>query len=273
MPEVSVNGTRLYYEEYGPRDRPALVFSHSLFFDHTMFQHQVERFSSGYRVVLYDHRGQGRSAAAPLEELDMDTLADDAAALIEELGLARCHFVGNSMGGFVAARLAARRPDLLLSAVVMGSSAEAEGKVEDFGPLVAHLQQHGTREIIDTLMYIMFGDTSLAEPERKDLRERWRQYMLGLPATIGDAAHGVVYRDGVLPELVDARVPVLAVAGEEDHAYEPELSRHIAETAPGGRWVMVGRAGHSLAVERPETVNEHLAEHFSSTTVPGPGSA
>lgn len=273
MPEIAVNGTQLYYEEYGPRDRPALVFSHSLFFDHTMFHRQVERFSSEYRVVVYDHRGQDRSAQAPLEELDMDTLAEDAAALIEELGLARCHFVGNSMGGFIAARLAARRPDLLLSAVIVGSSAEAEGKVDDFGPLVVHLQQHGTEEIIDTLMYIMFGDTSLAEPEREDLREHWRQYMLGLPTTIGDAAHGVVYRKDVLPELADARVPVLAVAGEEDHAYEPVLSQHIAETAPGGRWVAVGQAGHSLAVERPEAVNEHLAEHFSSTTVPSPSSA
>lgn len=273
MPEVAVNSTQLYYEEHGPRDRPALVFSHSLFFDHTMFHHQVERFSSEYRVVVYDHRGQGRSAAAPLEELDMDTLADDAAALIEELDLAQCHFVGNSMGGFIAARLAARRPDLLLSAVAMGSSAEAEGKVDDFGPLVVQLQQRGPEEIIDALMYIMFGDTSLAEPEREELREHWREYMLGLPATIGDAAHGVVYRKNVLPELTDARVPVLAVAGEEDHAYEPEYSRHIAETAPDARWVIVEKAGHSVAVESPEAVNEHLAEHFSSTTAPSPSSA
>lgn len=266
MPEVSVNGTQLYYEEYGPQDGTALIFSHSLFFDHTMFHHQVERFSSEYRVVVYDHRGQGRSAAAPLEGLDMDTLAEDAAALIEELGFARCHFVGNSMGGFIAVRLAARRPDLLLSAVAMGSSA-------DFGPLVVHPQQHGPEEIIDALMYIMFGDTSLAEPGREELREHWRGYMLGLPTTIGDAAHGVVYRKDVLPELTDAWVPVLAVAGEEDHAYEPEYSRHIAEVTPDARWVIVEKAGHSVAVERPEAVNEHLAEHFSSTTAPSPSSA
>jgi 3-oxoadipate enol-lactonase len=88
MPEVSVNGTRLYYEDHGSPERPALVFGHSLFFDHTMFRHQVERFSADYRVVVYDHRGQGRSAAAPVEELDMDTLAADAAALIEALELA-----------------------------------------------------------------------------------------------------------------------------------------------------------------------------------------
>ena len=263
MPKVAVNGTELYYEDHGPKDRPALVFGHSLFFDRTMFRHQVERFSEEYRVVVYDHRGQGSSAPAPPEELDMDTLADDAAALIEELGLAPCHFVGNSMGGFVAARLAARRPDLLRSAVMMGSSAEGEGKVAEFGPLVTHMQQHGTKDVIDALMYIMFGDATLSDPNKEGMREHWRRYMLGLPKEIGDAAHGVVYREGVLEELADSEVSVLAVAGEEDHAYPPEYSEHVAETAPMGRWVAVARAGHSVALEQPEEVNRHLAEHLT----------
>ena len=266
MPEVSVNGTRLYYEDHGSPDRPAMVFGYSLFFDHTMFRHQVERFSSEYRVVVYDHRGQGRSAAAPVEELDMDTLAADAAALIEALELAPCHYIGNSMGGFIAARLAARRPDLLLSAVMMESSAEAEGKVKEFGPLVDHLQQHGTQDVIDPLMYIMFGDTTLSDQEREDLRKQWKRYMLELPTMIGDAAHGVVYRKDVLSELADARVPVLAIAGQEDHAYEANLSKNIVDTAPQGSWTTVDRAGHSLAVECPGAVNQQLVEHFASTT-------
>ena len=263
MPKVAVNGTELYYEDHGPKDGPALVFGHSLFFDHTMFRHQVERFSEEYRVVVYDHRGQGSSAPAPLEELDMDTLADDAAALIEKLELAPCHYVGNSMGGFVAARLAARRPDLLRSAVMMGSSAEAEGKVAEFGPLVAHMQRHGTEDVIDALMHIMFGDATLSDPDKEGMLEHWRRYMLGLPREIGDAAHGVVYREGVLSELADSRVTVLAIAGEEDHAYPPEYSEHVAEAAPLGRWVAVPRAGHSVALEQPEAVNRHLAEHLS----------
>lgn len=264
MPNVEVNGTRIHYEESGPQDAPAIVFSHSLFFDRRMFVHQVERFSDDYRVVVYDHRGQGESADAPLESLDMDTLTDDAAALIEALDLAPCHFVGNSMGGFIAVRLAARRPDLLRSAVAMGSSAEEEYKKEDFGPLVSHMQEHGTTGVIDSLMYIMFGDSTMQDPEKERLREEWRDYMLGLDSAIGDAAYGVVYRGRVLEELSGATVPVLAIAGGEDHAYEVPLSGNIAETAPDGKVVSVPRAGHSLAVEQPDVVNEYLAEHFAA---------
>jgi 3-oxoadipate enol-lactonase len=194
----------------------------------------------------------------------MDTLAEDAAALIEALDLAPCHFVGNSMGGFIALRLAARRPDLLRSAVAMGSSAEEEYKKEDFGPLVAHMQQHGTTQVIDSLMYIMFGDSTMQDPEKERLRDEWRDYMLSLLSPIGDAAHGVVYRQGVLAELPSAEVPLLVIAGEEDHAYEVPLSENIAEAAPKARVVSVPRAGHSLALEQPDTVNEHLAEHFAN---------
>jgi 3-oxoadipate enol-lactonase len=43
MSFINVNGTRLFYEDYGPKGRPAIVFSHSLFFNSSMFYHQVER--------------------------------------------------------------------------------------------------------------------------------------------------------------------------------------------------------------------------------------
>ncbi len=262
MAMIAVNGTELYVQDVGPRDAPALLLCHSLFFNADMFAAQVERFSGEYRVVSYDSRGQGRSAPASLEEQDMDTLAEDAAALIEELGLAPCHVIGNSMGGFIALRLAARRPELLRSAVALGSSADAEGKQAEFGPLVEHMQQHGTGDVIDTLMYIMFGDTSLAE--RPQYTGPWREFMLGLDNAIGDSAHAVVYRTGMREELAGARVPVLAIVGTEDHAYEPPLSEAIAAAAPQGRVVVVPGAGHSVALETPEEVNALLAEHFAS---------
>ena len=262
MTLVPVNGTELHVQDVGPRDAPALLFCHSLFFDADMFAAQVERFSGDHRVVTYDHRGQGRSAAAPVDQLDMDTLADDAAALIETLGLAPCHVLVNSMGGFVALRLAARRPELLRSAVTLGSSADEEGKKAEFGPLVEHMQEHGTRDVIDTLMYIMFGDTTLAG--RPELTGPWREYMLGLDRSIGDAAHGVVYRSGVREELAGTPVPVLAIAGAEDHAYEVALSEAIAAAAPNGRCVVVQGVGHSVALEAADEVNRLIAEHVGA---------
>lgn len=247
MPTIDVNGTTLAYKDTGGPG-PAIVFSHSLFFDRTMFAAQVERFGRAFRAVTYDHRGQGKSRRS--SALDMDTLAADAAALIEALDLGPCHFVGNSMGGFVALRLAARRPELLRSAAVLSTSADAEGQVEAFEALLAYARAEGIGKTVDALVHIMFGDTTLAD--RPELRDHWR-------------AEGVVHRKGVLNELVDVTVPLLVLSGAEDHAYSPELSQRIADTAANATHVRVNGAGHSLAVEQPTVVNDHLAEHFQAT--------
>ena len=261
MPKIAVNGTELYYQDEGPRDRPALVFSHSLFFTSDMFAKQAERFAEGYRVVRYDHRGQGQSARASVDRLDMDTLTDDAAALIEALELGPCHFAGNSMGGFIALRLAARRPELLTSCTVLGSSGEEEHKRAEFAPLVAHMQTAGTAGSEDILMYIMFGDTFLADPARATERESYRQAFGALDRSIGDCALQVIDRKNVLPELKGCTVPLMVVAGAEDHTYSVELSQHIVDAVPHGHLKIVSHAGHSVALEEATAVGELLQRH------------
>ncbi|WP_433556093.1 alpha/beta fold hydrolase [Pseudonocardia xinjiangensis] len=266
MEKVTVNGTQLAYVDSGPRDGVPIVFSHSLFFDHRMFDALSTHFTqAGYRVVAYDHRNQGASGPAPRERLDVETLAEDAAALTRHLGFGPCHFVGNSLGGFVAIRLAARRQELLFSATVLGSSAEEEHRLAEFAPLVEHLAAHGTADLLDTLMYTMFGDTSLTQ--RPEMCTYWRNFMAQLSPTIGDSAHGVIHRSRMVEELTGCRVPVLAIAGAEDHTYpQPISGRHIA-VASGGRDVTVEGAGHSVALERPDIVAEHLEWFFDQMDV------
>lgn len=250
---LPVRGTTLTYVDSGPSEGETFVLSHSLFFDHTMFdaltEHLVE---AGHRVVAYDHRGQGASAAAPREEQSMDELTEDAAALIEALDLGPVHFVGNSMGGFIALRLAARRPELVASVAALGSSAEEEHQLAAFAPLVDALGEHGAAPVIDTLMHIMFGDTSLAEGG--PVVEHWKEKMAALPPAIGDSAYQVIHRQRLVEELADCRVPVVAISGAEDHAYPPPVSDVNIAEATGGTHHRVEAAGHSVALEQPDEV-------------------
>src|SRR6478672_240051 len=124
MPTIRVNNTELYYEESGSGPE-TIVFSHGLLMDHTMFAAQQAAFSSSYRVIVYDHRGQGASPDAN-SGYDMDTAAEDAAALIRALRAAPCHFAGLSMGGFAGMRLAARRPELIRTLTLMNTGPDPE---------------------------------------------------------------------------------------------------------------------------------------------------
>ncbi|MBC7679313.1 MAG: alpha/beta hydrolase, partial [Pseudorhodobacter sp.] len=136
MSTVDVNGTPICYVEVGPSGGTPVLLSHSLFFDHTMFDELAGLLAEqGYRVVSYDQRGQGANLAATRDEVSMDALTDDPATRIGALGLGRVHVVGNSLGGFVALRLAARHPGPLISAAAIGSSAEEEHSLAAFAPL------------------------------------------------------------------------------------------------------------------------------------------
>jgi 3-oxoadipate enol-lactonase len=264
MPDIDVNGTTLHYVEDGPPDAPALVFSPSMFFDVRMFAAQAEQFADRYRVVRYDLRGQGRSARMPREQLDMETQADDAAALIEALDLAPCVYAGCSMGGFIALRLAARRPELLRSAVVMGSSADAEEAVAEMDGLIEALGAHGMEPVLDGVLQFMLGDTTLTDPARAGLLADVREMLMTRGPEYADAAWHIPHRAGVLDELPGITVPVLVLAGAEDHTYPPVKSEQMAALIPGAELVVVEQAGHVLPLEHPEAVNAVLEDHLAS---------
>jgi Predicted hydrolases or acyltransferases (alpha/beta hydrolase superfamily) len=116
MANVRVNGANIHYEEHGTGTE-AVVFAHGLLFDKSIFADQIAALEDRYRCIAFDFRGQGESEITR-SGYDMDTLSDDAAALIEVVGASPCHFVGLSMGGFVALRLAIRRPALLRSLIL-----------------------------------------------------------------------------------------------------------------------------------------------------------
>src|SRR5450432_3623021 len=80
MPTARVNGQTIAYEDTGG-DLPAIVFSHGLMMDRTMFAPQVEALRNRWRCIAWDERGHGGTAGAPLAPLTYYDSADDLAAL------------------------------------------------------------------------------------------------------------------------------------------------------------------------------------------------
>lgn len=273
MQTVKINGTTIAYDVVGTapgiRQKDTALLSHSLFFNSAMFRPLVARLTqAGIRCVIYDHRGQGESAAAvesSPQELSLDNLTQDAADLIKCLEIEQCHFVGNSLGGMVGLRIAARRPELVKSVVALGSSAEQEHQFAEFAPLVVRLGTRGPAALIDNLLYIMFGDTSL-EAVNSELIIEWREYLSKLPPEIAEVALPVITRTSILEELEQHKgnVPVLAIAGAQDHAYPAPISAQTIAAATGGQWRIVPNVGHSVALERPDKVCDLLLEHFAA---------
>ncbi|MBN2114557.1 MAG: alpha/beta fold hydrolase [Acidimicrobiia bacterium] len=258
MPRITVNGTDIYFEDTGGESQETVVFAHGLLMDLGMFDRQAEFLRDRYRVVRYDHRGQGRSARPKVRSIDLELLFADAVALIEHLGVAPCHFAGLSMGGFVALRLMARRPDLLRSAVLLDTAAGPEPNAAAYRRLNLAVRWLGARPVASRVLPIMFGRTFLTDPQRAAEREEWRARLAGLDRAIYRAVNGVIERAGVYDELNGVTVPALIIVGEEDVATPPSQAERLHGALAGSRLVRIPGAGHTSTVEAPDAVNRAI---------------
>jgi pimeloyl-ACP methyl ester carboxylesterase len=116
MPIAMINGIEVYWELSGPAGDP-LVLVHGSWADHHSWDRIVPALTPSLRVLTYDRRGHSRSERPATQGSVREDVAD-LAALIEHLGLAPAHILGNSFGGSIVLRLAAARPDLFRSLLV-----------------------------------------------------------------------------------------------------------------------------------------------------------
>lgn len=271
MPFLELPGAKIHYRERGAGER-TIVFAHGLLWDGRLFAPQIDALADRYRCIAFDFRGQGRSQITR-EGYDMDTLAGDAAALIETLDAAPCHFVGLSMGGFIGLRLAIRHPRLLSSLILIETSAEPEPAENQprYRRLNMVARWLGLRPVAGPVMQILFGRTFLADPEREaERRELRRRLIANRRRGITRAVEGVIERQGVESEIERIDLPTLIVVGEEDVATVPAKAERMHEKIPGSRLVRIPEAGHTSNLENPAAVNAaiegFLAELDGATT-------
>lgn len=263
MPTIDVNGTTLYYEDTGGPGAP-LLLSHGLLWSARMFEAQIEAFRPHFRVIAWDHRGQGRSADHPGPSVPVELVTADAIALMDALGVASAHVGGLSMGGFVAMRIAARHPERVRSLILLETSARPEdpAKIPGYRQLAGIARWLGLWLVAGTVMKIMFSASFLGDPARKAEIARWRKELVGNRRSIHRAVEGIVTRDGVLGELGKIQAPTLVIVGEEDTATTPAEAEEIAAAIPGAVLRRIPGAGHTSTVEEPARVNAAMLEHF-----------
>src|SRR5262245_23135045 len=106
---------------------PPLVLANSLGSTMSMWDAQMPALTGRFRVIRYEHRGHGGSAA-PAGPYAIEDLAGDVLALLDELGIERAGFAGISLGGMVGMWLAAHAPDRISSLGLVCTSAHLGAK-------------------------------------------------------------------------------------------------------------------------------------------------
>lgn len=269
MPTIQVNGVELFYKVTGSGPE-TIVFAHGLLMDHAMFEPQRVAFDGRYRVIAYDHRGQGQSSD-PGHGHDMDTLTQDAAALIQALNAAPCHFAGLSMGGFVGMRLAARHPELVRSLTLMhtGAQKEAASSRLRYGFLAQLVKVVGTSPFTGIAVKELFGRTTRTSGEqvKRAMLGAWTDKLRRRPKNIAHSILAVMNRSEFsAAELAAIRCATLVIAGEDDTAQPPANQQRLAAAIPNARLVRIPGAGHSSTLEQPQAVIAAMRELLASKT-------
>jgi len=265
MPEIQVNGVKLYYEEAGSGPE-TVVFSSSYLMDNTHYTPQIEALKDRYRCLAYDHRGHGRSEVTE-DGYEMENLYADAAAYIEALDCAPCHWVGLSTGGFIGLRLGIRRPDLVKSLILMATSAGAESAWTrlQYNILMLMIRWLGWRSVTGTIMKLFFSKNFLKDPARQGLVEDVRaRIMANDRLGMIKFGKGIFVRDSVDKHLGSIKTPTLMVVGDEDKPTPIEEAERIAEGIPGAKLVIIPGAGHISTLDQPEAVNAAIEEFLAA---------
>jgi pimeloyl-ACP methyl ester carboxylesterase len=233
---ASVNGIKLWYEIRGS-GRP-LVLLHGGFGSVEMFGSNLGALAAGRQVISVDLQGHGRSPV-PDRPMRFETMADDIAALIRELGIVRADVVGFSLGGGVALRTAIQHPDVVDRIVLVSTPFRSTGWLPE--QRAAMQSMAGNAAVVEMLGQSPLGATYRAiAPQPAD----WPKLVEQVTTLLADDYDWMA-------EASNIPAAVLLVAGDADGI----APRHVVECfeALGGglhdaSWDRSGMTRHRMAI-------------------------
>jgi 2-succinyl-6-hydroxy-2,4-cyclohexadiene-1-carboxylate synthase len=226
--------------------------------------------AGGYASLAIDLLGHGRTGVAPPARSTQAEQARDLDAIAALLSVPRCHWLGYSMGGRVALRLALAYPERVSSLVLESASpgiadpeARAARRAAD-ERLAADIEARGVEWFAAHWAALPIFETqrSLAPEVRVALAaRRARNDPKGLAASLRGMGQGV--DEPVGSSLSRIAAPVLLLAGARDAKYV-EIARAMEATLPRARTRIIPRAGHTIHLEEPEAFERALIDHLSA---------
>lgn len=265
MAELSVtasDGVRLYAEAHG--EGPPVMLSPGYCQTHENFRPQVEPLvAAGYRVVLWDYRGHGRSEAPEdPAAYTMAQVVDDLGRVLDAAAPDRPAAVGGlSFGGLASLHHALARPERVAALLLLGSGPgfkkrEAQAGWEaQMGRIADRLEKVGFEGYVAGRA----APTAIGiRPELPAAQAAGRAIEAQDPRAVALFGRRVAGpAPGVIDRLDEIRVPALVMVGALDGAYL-RAAEVMAAKLPRARHVVVPDAGHVLNIEQAEAVNREV---------------
>lgn len=242
-----------------------VVLVHGLAQVHQSWEHQL-RHLKGSRVYAYDVRGHGQTSLGNAAG-SLGQLGDDLIGFLEQVGPS--HLVGFSLGGTIAAWAAGARPDLVRSAVLLGTSSVVGKAAAAFYRERVALVRSGDRAALEEAMLEDMKAFVHRPADLQKLKDRCMK-AVGDGSGYANAAAAMarVHEQPLTPVLAGIRCPVLVVGGEYDTVCPRKAADILLSQLPQGTYEQVAGVGHLMAVDDAEAVTAVIQRHIDALKIP-----
>ncbi len=261
MPFLALRELEFYYETAGDPSAPPLLILSGLTDYTAKCEWQMSALAADFHVITFDNRGAGRSAQPPAG-YSLADMADDAAAILDVLGVPAAHVFGFSMGGMIALHFALRHPErvrrLALGCTTAGGRLLVQPEARVIASLATPVTSGDPRQDFYNNLWLSLGERT--QDESPVLVERLADLAVANPQTPAGYAGqlAAVLTHDVAGRLGEIRAPTLVLHGAADRFVPPENGRLLAEHIPGARLILYPGAGHLFFIERAAEVNRDL---------------
>jgi 3-oxoadipate enol-lactonase len=232
---------------------PWVVLCHGLATDLTMWDELTDALKDRYRVLRYDARGHGGSAA-PEGDYTLGMLVADVAGILDAVGVERAHVGGLSMGGMVTLGLTLDHPQRVRSAIIADSRHTTTPEfTKAWIERAETVRKNGVEAIVDSTVArwssegLAGRNPAVAARMRDMVRRTAANGYRGCAAALARLNYG--------HRLGEIAVPALLMCGSEDHGAPPGNTRQMHALIKGSRFVEIERAGHISNIEQPAVLN------------------
>ena len=274
--------------------RLTVVFCHGYLLNSASWHVQRATLAGKFRVVLWDHRGHGRSGWGAPPNATIDQVGRDLFAVIEAAApRGPVVLVGHSMGGMAILALAESHPELFgarvvgvvlsstsaggLAAVTAGLPVRTARIMHRLLPVtLATLRRQarlvdGARRSVGGITYLVTWPYLYGSRVPRPVARLTTKLMSSVPIQVIAEFYSELIRYDLHTALpVLGRVPVLVLVGERDLITPVEHAHALVSAIPGAELAVIPDAGHLLILERPKEVAEHLSMLIARVAVPAP---
>ncbi|WP_116091071.1 pyrimidine utilization protein D [Sphingomonas crusticola] len=250
----------LYYELHGPEDGEPLLLSPGLGGSASYWQPNLAAFAERFRVILYDHRGTGRSDRALPDMPSVEEMAQDALGLLDALGIARAHFLGHALGGLIGMALALAAPKRIGRLMVVNGWGRLEPHTgRCFDARLILLRAGGPQAYAEAQSIFLYPADWIAEEEAQ-VAAQTRASIDHFPGIDNVEKRIAATRAfDILDRIGEIVSPLLAVAASDDILVPSIASARIVDgLSPfnGGTEVTMRWGGHACNVTDADNFNE-----------------